>query len=102
MSPQLQAKLLRVTQNGRFQRVGGNAEIQTNARILAASNRILEEEVKKGRFREDLFYRLNVVELNIPPLRERRGENPPFSTHPVSQVSPRPPPLFPAAGSYPL
>ena len=71
MSPQLQAKLLRVTQDGRFQRVGSNTEIHTNARILAATNRNMEEEVKKGRFREDLFYRLNVVELNIPPLRER-------------------------------
>src|SRR6185369_13480824 len=67
----LQAKLLRVTQNGTFQRVGANREIRTNARILAASNRNLEDEVKAGRFREDLFYRLNVVELNIPPLRER-------------------------------
>lgn len=71
MSPQLQAKLLRVTQGGHFQRVGSSAEVRTNARLLAASNRDLEEEVKKGRFREDLFYRLNVVELNIPPLRER-------------------------------
>ena len=71
MSPPLQAKLLRVTQDGRFNRVGSNIELQTNARILAATNRNLEEEVKAGRFREDLFYRLNVVELNIPPLRER-------------------------------
>jgi transcriptional regulator with PAS, ATPase and Fis domain len=71
MTQQLQAKLLRVTQDGRFQRIGSNREIRTNARILAASNRNLEEEVKKGRFREDLFYRLNVVEFNIPPLRER-------------------------------
>ena len=74
MSPQLQAKLLRVTQNGTFQRVGSNRELRTNARILAASNRNLEDEVKSGRFREDLFYRLNVVELNIPPLRERRED----------------------------
>jgi DNA-binding NtrC family response regulator len=74
MSSALQAKLLRVTQDGRFQRVGSNREIQTNARILAASNRNLEEEVKNGRFREDLFYRLNVVELNIPPLHERRED----------------------------
>ena len=71
MSPPLQAKLLRVTQEGRFHRVGSNTELQTNARILAATNRNLEEEVKAGRFREDLFYRLNVVELNIPSLRER-------------------------------
>ncbi|HEV2208629.1 MAG TPA: sigma-54 dependent transcriptional regulator [Verrucomicrobiae bacterium] len=71
MSPPLQAKLLRVTQDGLFTRVGSNKELQTNARILAATNRNLDEQVKLGRFREDLFYRLNVVELNIPPLRER-------------------------------
>ena len=71
MSPPLQAKLLRVTQEGRFHRVGSNTELQTNARILAATNKVLEEQVKAGRFREDLFYRLNVVELNIPSLRER-------------------------------
>ncbi|HVM62777.1 MAG TPA: sigma-54 dependent transcriptional regulator [Verrucomicrobiae bacterium] len=74
MTQQLQAKLLRVTQDGRFQRIGSNREIRTNARLLAASNRNLDEEVKKGRFREDLFYRLNVVELNVPPLRERRED----------------------------
>lgn len=71
MSPPLQAKLLRVTQDGLFNRIGSNKELHTNARILAATNRNLEEEVKTGRFREDLFYRLNVVELNLPPLRER-------------------------------
>jgi len=74
MSPPLQAKLLRVTQGGCFQRIGSNREVNTHARILAASNRVLEDEVKAGRFREDLFYRLNVVELNIPPLRERRED----------------------------
>ncbi|HZM06421.1 MAG TPA: sigma-54 dependent transcriptional regulator [Candidatus Saccharimonadales bacterium] len=74
MSSQLQAKLLRVAQDGRFQRIGSNTELNVNARILAASNRNLEEEVKAGRFREDLFYRLNVVELNVPPLRERRED----------------------------
>jgi DNA-binding NtrC family response regulator len=74
MTSPLQAKLLRVAQDGRFQRVGSNAEVRVNARILAASNRNLEEEVKSGRFREDLFYRLNVFELNIPPLRERRED----------------------------
>jgi DNA-binding NtrC family response regulator len=71
MSPPLQAKLLRVTQDGLFTRVGSNKELQTNARILAATNRNLEEEVKAGRFRDDLFYRLSVVELNIPALRLR-------------------------------
>jgi len=74
MSPQLQAKLLRITQNGGFQRIGSNTEIQANARIIAATNRNLELEVKQGRFREDLYYRLNVVELNMPPLRERRED----------------------------
>ncbi len=71
LTPQLQAKLLRVTQNGRFHRLGSNQEVQTDARILAATNRNLDEEVKARRFREDLFYRLNVIELNVPPLRER-------------------------------
>src|SRR5690242_13865623 len=80
MSPPLQAKLLRVTQDGLFTRVGSNKELQTNARILAATNRNLEDEVKHGRFREDLFYRLNVVELNIPPLRERRDDILPLAT----------------------
>jgi DNA-binding NtrC family response regulator len=74
LAPPLQAKLLRITQDGKFQRVGSNREIHTNARILVATNRNLEDEVKAGRFREDLFYRLNVVELNIPPLRERRED----------------------------
>jgi DNA-binding NtrC family response regulator len=74
MSPPLQAKLLRVTQDGRFQRIGSNREIRSNVRLLAASNRNLEDEVNHGRFREDLFYRLNVVELHVIPLRERRED----------------------------
>jgi DNA-binding NtrC family response regulator len=87
MSPQLQSKLLRVTQDGRFQRVGSNVEIQTNARILAATNRNLEEEVKKGRFRDDLFYRLDVVELNIPPLRERSDDILPLATQFIAELT---------------
>src|SRR5437879_411638 len=87
MSPQLQAKLLRVTQDGRFQRVGSNIEIHTNARILAASNRIMEDEVKRGRSREDLFYRLNVVELNVPPLRERPEDIPRLANHFVNELT---------------
>jgi DNA-binding NtrC family response regulator len=80
MSSPLQAKLLRVTQDGRFTRVGSNKELQTNARILAATNHILEDQVKAGQFREDLFYRLNVFELNIPPLRERPEDILPLAT----------------------
>ena len=71
MSPSLQAKLLRVLQDGRFQRVGSNKELHTDARILAATNRDLEEVVANGEFREDLYYRLNVMEIFVPPLRER-------------------------------
>jgi len=71
MSPALQAKLLRVTQDGTFQRVGSNQERQSNARIVALTNRDLEREVQQKRFREDLFFRLSVVEIHVPPLRER-------------------------------
>lgn len=85
MSPQLQAKLLRVTQEGRFRRVGSGKELQTNARILAATNRNLEALIKEGRFREDLFYRLAVVELGVPPLRERREDILPLATHFIAQ-----------------
>jgi DNA-binding NtrC family response regulator len=87
MSPPLQAKLLRVTQNGSFNRVGSNRELRTNARILAATNKNLEDKVKSGGFREDLFYRLNVVELNVPPLRERSEDILPLASHFVAQFS---------------
>ncbi len=87
MSPQLQAKLLRVAQDGRFQRIGSNLEIRVNARILAATNRNLEDEVKRGRFREDLYYRLNVFELNIPPLRERHEDILPLASKLLSELS---------------
>jgi len=88
MSPGLQAKLLRITQDGRFQRVGSNRDIRSNARILAASNRNLEEEVRQGRFREDLYYRLNVVELHLPPLRERREDILPLANFFVGKLAP--------------
>jgi len=87
MSPLLQAKLLRVAQDGRFQRIGSNLEVRVNTRILAATNRNLEEEVRKGRFREDLYYRLNVVEVNVPPLRERREDILPLANLFVSEHS---------------
>jgi two-component system, NtrC family, response regulator AtoC len=72
----LQAKLLHVLQDFRFSRVGGNAAIEVDARVIAATNRNLEQSLATGEFREDLYYRLNVVELRIPPLRERKEEIP--------------------------
>ena len=74
MSPSLQAKFLRVLQDGTFQRVGSNEERHSDARVLAATNRNLDKEVAEGRFREDLFFRLNVMELYVPPLRERQPD----------------------------
>jgi len=71
MSLKTQAKVLRALQDGTFERVGGNETIKTDVRIIAATNRDIEGLVKTGRFREDLYYRLNVVTINIPPLRER-------------------------------
>ena len=71
MSMVTQTKLLRVLQEQEFERIGGNTTIKVDVRILAATNKTLLDEIKRGRFREDLFYRLNVVEIHIPPLRER-------------------------------
>ena len=78
--PATQIKLLRVLQEGEFQRVGGNKTIRVNIRIIAASNRDLQEEVKRGTFREDLYYRLNVVNIKLPSLRDRRDDIP-FLVH---------------------
>lgn len=74
LSLDLQVKLLRVLQEKRFYRLGGEKEINVDVRVIAATNRNLEEEVKKGTFREDLYYRLNVAKVNIPPLRERKED----------------------------
>lgn len=71
-----QAKILRTLEYGTFERLGGTRSLQADVRILSATNRNLQEEIEEGRFREDLFYRLNVVSIRIPPLRERRGDIP--------------------------
>src|SRR5436190_238604 len=70
----LQAKLLHVLQDGEFTRVGGDRVLENDVRVIAATNRDLEVEIRAGRFREDLYYRLNVIAVHIPPLRERRDE----------------------------
>ncbi|MGA6926749.1 MAG: sigma-54 dependent transcriptional regulator [Desulfosarcina sp.] len=80
-SPAMQANLLRVLQQKEIQRVGGDAAIQVDVRIVAATNRDLEAEVAQGHFREDLFYRLNVMPLNVPPLRRRRDDIPLLADH---------------------
>lgn len=80
MSPALQAKLLRVTQDGTFRRVGGAADQRTNVRLLAATNRDLLDDMRTGKFREDLFYRLSVFEIHIPPLRDRPEDILPLAT----------------------
>lgn len=76
MPMHVQTKILRVLQEGEFSRVGGNETLKTDVRIIAATNRNLEKEVEIGRFREDLFYRLNVVRVHLPPLRERPEDIP--------------------------
>src|SRR6185436_16184857 len=76
MAPQLQSKLLRFLEEKTFKRVGGVADIKVDVRVVAATNRTLEDEVKKGRFREDLYYRLNVLPIVLPPLRTRTDDIP--------------------------
>lgn len=77
----LQAKLLRVIENGTFRRVGGTTDIKVDVRIIAATNKDLKREIEEGRFREDLYYRLNVIPIHIPPLRERKEDIPLLAEH---------------------
>ncbi len=76
MTPGLQAKLLRFLEEKTFKRVGGLSDIRVDVRVIAATNRNLEQEVQHGKFREDLFYRLQVMPIALPPLRERHGDIP--------------------------
>ena len=87
LSAELQVKLLRVIQERKFERVGGSELIEVDIRILAATNRNLAEDVAKGTFREDLFYRLNVVHIETPPLRERREDIPILAAHFLDRYS---------------
>src|SRR5207248_4309042 len=81
MNPETQAKILRVLQDRRFMHLGGVQEIQVDVRIIAATNVDLKQAVRDGRFREDLFYRLNVITVDLPPLRARREDIPLLAAH---------------------
>jgi transcriptional regulator with GAF, ATPase, and Fis domain len=83
----LQGKLLQVLQDHEFSRLGGKRDVQVNVRVLAATNRNIEEAVRAGRFREDLYYRLNVVNITIPPLRDRKEEIPMFVEYFLNKFS---------------
>jgi len=87
LSPVLQVKLLRAIQEKVIRRVGGTKDVSIDVRLLSATNKNLEEEVAAGRFREDLFYRLNVIQIPLPPLRERRDDIPLLATHFVEKYN---------------
>ena len=89
MAPDTQAKVLRVLQEQKFERVGGSEGVEVDVRVVAATHRNLEEEVKEGRFREDLYYRLKVVQIELPPLRERREDLPSLCTRFLQRVAER-------------
>jgi two-component system response regulator PilR (NtrC family) len=86
MSPNTQAKVLRVIQEKRIRRVGGNEDVAVDIRIITASNKDLKEAIRQGKFREDLFYRINVIPITIPPLRERKKDIPVLINHFFSKM----------------
>jgi DNA-binding NtrC family response regulator len=87
MSPQLQAKLLRVLQDGQFQRLGGTRNVQADVRLLAATHADLPRRIAQGQFRHDLYYRINTVQVSVPPLRERPEDIPLLAVHFLAQAS---------------
>ena len=87
ISPTFQAKLLRVLQEGEFERVGGSKTLTVDVRIIAATNKALEEAVEEGEFREDLYYRLNVMPMNLPPLRERTEDIPELAKFLIDKIA---------------
>jgi two-component system response regulator GlrR len=87
MSLSMQAKLLRVLEEGEFYPLGGGKPAKVDVRVVAASNKNLEEEVDKGHFRKDLFYRINVIRIALPPLRERKEDIPPLVKHFLKKIS---------------
>jgi two-component system response regulator AtoC len=89
MGPKMQAQLLRTLQDGEVRPVGGSESIRVDVRLVCATNKDLDEEVKSGRFREDLFFRINVVTVHLPPLRERRDDIPSLVAHFLNKLSRR-------------
>src|SRR5690606_30267469 len=87
MTPALQAKLLRFLEEKTFKRVGGLNDMRVDVRVVAATNRDLEQEVKDGKFREDLFYRLQVMPIHLPPVRERRGDVPLLAAYVIDRFN---------------
>jgi two-component system nitrogen regulation response regulator GlnG len=97
MTPATQTKILRVLQSGTFERVGGNQAIKVDVRVIAATNKPLEEAVANKQFREDLFYRLNVVRIHLPPLRERREDVRLLVNYFLKKLAPKPRSISPDA-----
>ena len=85
----MQVKLLRVLQDRRFRRLGGTEEVQADIRVVAATNQDLDKLVAEGKFREDLFYRINVIQMRLPPLRDRREDIPLLAEHFLSKYAER-------------